>query len=416
MQSGSKNRWFRRAQVRFGANYFLLFSLFAIVAPYFQVLLAERGFDKLQIGFILGVTDVVGLGAPTLWAWVSDRSRHRRSLIVLSTLGSAVIFSQFGWVSTFSLAVAASAFFGFFFRPLIPLTDGLVLRYQEAHGGDYGRPRTSGSIAFVGVVLMLEWLGVADRSRTTGVILASLAVVALLHAVSAMALPLTDADREERRRKASGAGLSGADGAPVERRRFDWAIVRSRPFVLFAVVVFLSRAAMVSHYSFFTLYVKEEIGFAEAGKLWTLGALFEIPFVFFSGWFIRRIGVRNLFALGVASAVVRLGGYALAPDVGWVVALQALHALYFGAYYVALLTYVSRLAPPHMKQSLIALFFSVSFGPASVVGSMLGGALSQDFGFRVMYAIFSVVACVAFILVLVFLREPKAVGNADPAK
>ncbi len=59
-----------------------------------------------------------------------------------------------------------------------------------------------------------------------------------------------------------------------------------------------------------------------------------------------------------------------------------------------------------MKQSAIAIFFSISFGPASIVGSAVGGMLVQDFGFRTMYAVAAGIAFLALVLTLAFLKEP----------
>jgi len=223
-------------EARFAANYFCLFSVFAVVTPYFQALLRWQGLTTSQIGFVFSGFAVVGILTPPLWGWFSDHSHHRRSLLALAIVGAGVTFTLFGWIAHFWIALAAALLFSFFYHPIIPLTDGQVVRYLSEHGGDYGRPRTAGSVAFVVMMGLLEWLGVADRASGPTIVIRAMAIGCLAHAASVALLPLTERERAER-----------ADPRQ-KRRHFDWAILRRRPFVLFCLVAFLGRFGMTAYY------------------------------------------------------------------------------------------------------------------------------------------------------------------------
>jgi len=384
------------AQQRFGLNFFCLFAVFGVVAPYLQVLLDARGFSKQNIGFILGGVEAAGLVSPLLWGWVSDHSRHRRSIMAAAVLGAGATFLLFGRVAGVGVGLAVALCFGFFVRPIIPLTDGFVLRYLSEHRGDYGRARVWGSLSFVFTILVLEALGVADEQKGTRLILGAVVVLTLFHLGSVSLLPLTANEHAVR---------SGR--TPYRRVEFDWSLLRSRAFVILLAVGFLGRMAMQSQYSFFTLFVREEIGYAQAGKLWTLGALAEIPVIFFSGVLIARLGIRNLLVLGLLGATLRITGYAVAPILWVVVALQALHALAFGAFHVATVTFVARLVPSGMKQSAMAVFVAVSMGLGAILGSALGGVLIEHFGYRAMYGVFSCIGAASCVAAWLFLAEPS---------
>ena len=164
---------------------------------------------------------------------------------------------------------------------------------------------------------------------------------------------------------------------------------------------------MTSYYSFFTLFLQKELGFHQAGYLWTLATLCEIPVIFFSSAIIKRIGVRNLFALGICATVVRLLGLSYVPNVYWVIPLQFLHAFTFGAFFSASIHYLDQLIPHHMKQSATTILSSVAFGLPAILGSAFGGELVFNFGFRYMYRCYSLVALAALLAHFIFVKDPK---------
>ncbi|MFW6286978.1 MAG: MFS transporter, partial [Candidatus Sumerlaeota bacterium] len=112
------------SQKRFALNFFLLYSTFAIVTPYFPVVLKAQGFTKTDIGAIMAVFAAMGVLAPFLWGYVSDRARDRRPIIAFATLCACAMFLAFSRIHAFVPALLAAVAFGFFYRPIIPLVDG----------------------------------------------------------------------------------------------------------------------------------------------------------------------------------------------------------------------------------------------------------------------------------------------------
>ncbi|MCX7048819.1 MAG: MFS transporter [Candidatus Sumerlaeota bacterium] len=387
------------SQRRFAVMYFALFSVFAVITPYLQKILRLQGFDKEQIGYIQAALETAGILAPPLWGRLSDFARRRRRLIAIVIAGACASFLCLGQLSAeahsaLMIAMGMAAVFGLFYKAVIPLTDGLVLRYLSEHGGDYGRPRAAGSVSFILTIAIMEALGVAGE-HGRAIILVTTLVCTIIHLSTISLLPLTQSEKEERH-------------APVRRRRhFDASLFLSRPFVAFASIAFLNSFAMAGYYGFFTLFLQEEIGFPQAGYIWILGPLSEIPMIFFSSAIIRRIGARNMLALGVAGTVVRLTGLAIAPNLWWVLPLQALHALTFGAFHTSSIHFLNRLAPPDMKQSATTLFSALALGCAAIAGNAIGGTLIEHCGYRAMYGIYGGVALIGLIGLFTFVREPK---------
>ena len=378
---------------RFLLAYVALFIPFAVATPYFQRLLSMRGFDHYAIGVILGWFEFMAVVAPPIWGLLSDWSRKPRLVLALAIAGVAPSFLLFGTTSALLPAIGAAILFGFFYRPLVPLTDGVTFRCIHARGGDYGRIRIGGSIGFLVAVLMLEQLGIA-KDTTGRMILLAMMVATGVHLFSVLIIPHPPAD------------TSRTD--KVERKPRNFAALATRPLIMLTLCGFLGRIAMTSYYSFFTLYLQDVHQFRQAGYLWVLGPLSELPLIFFSRRIMDRIGVRSLFALGLVGIAMRLTGLGLASTIWLVIPLQLLHCLTFGAFHTASVTYVSYSVPARLQSSAQTLFAGLTAGGGALVGGFLGGWVCRAWGFRPLYLSFSLFAVVALVVLFLFVPELPA--------
>ncbi len=379
----------------FAYNYFALFTILGIILPYYQKLLHLQEFNERSIGYILAAFNLAGIFASPFMGWMSDRSRFNRLIITALTAGTALCLIIFGMIESFWPALGLAVVFGTFFWPLPPLNDGLVLKQMSKYGGDYGKVRSLGSVAFICSVVVIELLGVSTGgSYGVWLIVVVGGGACLFYAFVFNLFPL------ESKKKP-------ADIVPADGTRLKWSVLHTRPFLTFLVVVFLARFSMTAYYSFFTLFLSEELDFQQAGYLWTIATIAEIPIIFFSSAIIKRIGVRNMFALGIGATAVRLMGLSLVTNIFWVFPLQLLHAFTFGSFFTASIHYLDRTVPHHMKQSATALLSSVAFGLPAITGSALGGELIHEVGFRYMYGWYSITALAALAALFMFVKEPE---------
>lgn len=396
----SRGMWFR-----FTLAYAALFLPFSVATPYLQVLLRCRGYGRDQIGLIVGCFEAMAVLAPPLWGYVADRLHRPKCVLAISIVGAAPAFLLFGAVSGVIAGLAVAVLFGLFYRPLIPLTDGLTFRYINTHGGDYGSVRVGGSVGFICWIVMLEVLGMA-KSTSGGMILIAMAVASVLQLASLALLP-PDPGKPESHETAKGTHTAGLK------------LFTQRTFVIFTLCALLGRIAMMAYYGFFSLYLKEVHGFSKAGYIWFLGPLSEIPVIFFSRRIMDRIGVRNLFALGLLGCTVRLAGFGLAPSIWFVLPLQFLHSLTFGAYHTASVTYVSQLVPKTMQSTAQTIFAAITIGAGGLLGGAIGGAIAEHAGYTCLYLSFAGVALLALVLLLVFvpaLGHGPGKGSSTPAR
>jgi len=379
---------------RFVFIYVALYAPFAVCTPYLQVLLKCQGFDKTQIGVILGFFAAMAVIAPPIWGYLVDRTGRPRLILGLAVLGAAPTFLLFGLTHAMWVAAAIAALFGFFYCSLVPLTNGITFRYLKARSGDYGRIRIGGSVGFILTVLALEWSGISKDSPGK-MILGAMLVAGVIHLTSVFFLP--DADGGTTRK----AKDHDDHHAPNLRALLN------RRFLCFTFAALLGRMSMMAYYSFFTLFLAEQFGMEKPGLLWVIGPLSEIPVIFYSRRIMAKIGARNLFALGLFGCAVRLLGFAGASYVWMLIPLQLLHSLTFGAFHTASVTYVSKCVPRDLQGTAQATFAACTAGIGGIAGSALGGRIAENYGFPMLYLSAGLFAVVALVILLVAVPAMK---------
>ncbi|NOY79882.1 MAG: MFS transporter [Kiritimatiellaeota bacterium] len=376
----------RPAYVRFSLYYALLFMVNGIVYPYLPVILDGIGFSKTEIGSVLGLAPLVGVAAPPVWGGLADLLRRRR-LVLTTAIGlGGCLFLALPFSPALSITAGLVVLYYVCREAVIPLSDGITFAHLGRRREVYGRVRAFGSLGFVASAALMAAVG-AGRPGTMHLLFGAYAVFCIGHAAASAFLPDVPAPE----RTAGG-------------HEFSWTLF-CRPAVLgFVFAAFMARATMMGYYSFFSLFLREQLGFSGVGYLWALGPIAEIPVIFFSGWMIRRIGLRGLLALGLGAVTLRLAVYASHPTLVAVVAIQALHCLTFGAVHVASVTFVDRVFPPHLKATGQSVFAAVAVGMASLAGSSLAGWLVQRWSYSIMYGVLSVLALIGMIVAWISVR------------
>lgn len=388
--SAAKHRFEGWDGLRFFLVFVALYLPFSVCTPYLQKLLVLRGFDKTEVGVILGFFECMAVLAPPVWGYLVDRTGRPRLILGLAVLGTAPSFLLFGLTNALWVAVPIAVLFGLFYRSVIPLTDGITFRYLHDRPGDYGRIRIGGSTGFISGVLILEIVGIS-RAGSSRMILAALVAASLVHMASVLFI-LPDSGPSE---KKTGHEPEKPVGPAPHLRD-----LLSRSFLCFTFAAFLGRLAMMAYYSFFTLFLADRFGFNSPGLLWIIGPLSEMPVIFFSRRIIDRIGARNFFALGLGGIAVRLIGFAAATQVWMLIPLQLLHSLTFGAFHTASVTYVSRCVPRELQGTAQTTFAAITTGGGGIVGSVLGGYVAQHYGFPALYTGAGLLAIVSLVFLL----------------
>ena len=382
--------------MRFFAIYVSLFAPYAIITPYFQQLLKHLNYNDVQIGAIQGALELMAVAAPILWGVLADKLSAPRGVLAFTVILSLPMFFLFRFVNGGAAGVVVALLFGLFYKPNIPLTDGMTFRYIRTKGGDYGKIRIGGTVGYISFIAVFDAICWLTGGVTVNKLIVEFSVAVALQLASLLLVP---------RFIEAPTALVGAT-EKTESDRSDFLKLFLRPtFLVFMLAAFLGRFSMMSYYSFFSRYLDDVYGVKEVGWIWALGSLCEMPLVFCSKRIIDKIGLKSFFALGLLGCVLRLAGFSVESNIWVVLCLQPLHCLTFGAYHCATVTYVSRMFPAKLQGGAQGIFSAITVGLGGLVGSAVGGVVLDAFNYTVLYTAFSGVAFLGLVICLLFVPK-----------
>lgn len=360
------------------AFYAGFYGSYGVAIPYLPTYLKARGVDPQAAGVLLALAPLATCVVPVLVGRWADRYARPalalRATVVGSLLGWAVLGLVDGalglWLGMAIIALAQCS--------SVPLVDAITMRLAAERGGDYGRTRLVGSIAFVLAAIA------AGQALERGA-LGALGLLAPMTVGTALSL--------------LGALALRDDAAPIPTRAPN-PQTHPGPGGLRALLAAPGRAGLlaaaalhwVSLAPYNTAFARhvETLGLGPdvVGIAMGVGATAEIIAFVASGALVggggRRGWVRPDVAVGVAIAVTALRfvatGLATRADV--LVALQALHGLSFGLFYVAALAELHRGADARARATLQGLFVAVVFGLGGGVGMIACGFVVAAVGTR----------------------------------
>jgi PPP family 3-phenylpropionic acid transporter len=226
----------------------------------------------------------------------------------------------------------------------------------------YGRVRLWGSIGFLVTVFAagawFEHFGLVHFPAWT---VASLALVVL----SVWLLP----DVKE-------THAQHAQALPV------WPVLRQPRVRWFFLALFFHVFAHMGIYIFFSLYL-DELGYSKTmiGLLWAVSVLVEIAWFFSQSRWLAWLSPRAWLLLCAGVMVLRMGITAsAAQSLAWLLLAQALHAITFAAHHSVCIALISEMFPGRLRGRGQALFTVLGYGLPGVLGGLLGGVLSAQFG------------------------------------
>ncbi|XP_066282413.1 major facilitator superfamily domain-containing protein 6-like [Branchiostoma lanceolatum] len=180
------------------------------------------------------------------------------------------------------------------------------------------------------------------------------------------------------------------------------------------VIVFLS-VLFVLGSSFgvletFAFWYLKDLGGSQLllGLCLTVNCIAEVPFFFFSGKLIEKISHKGVFSLSLFCFALRFLFLSLLVNPWWAIPVEVLHGTTYGAMFAASTTYASQIAPPGMEATMQGVMGAVFMGVGWASGSLIGGALFEQYGGVVLFRIYACVclfACVVYTVVSRWIKE-----------
>ena len=348
-----------RTSLRFALFYGAVFFVLGVLLPFWPIWLQSRGLSAADIGIILAVGPWMRILVDPVITRAADHSGGGRRMLVFVAAVSLIAFSGFALVSSFWLILLITLVFAPSYHALIPLGDSQAMSAVLRHGLDYGRLRLWGSVTFI---LGTLGIGALLTGRDPDLILIVVGTGLIVVLVTTLLLR----EQNETRGHARWADVMGF----VRQPRF-------LAFVLAASAVQASHAVLNG----FSGIHWKAAGHSElvVGLLWGGSVLVEIILFAFSGAVVARLGASRLLVLGAAAALVRWLILAETTALPGLVVAQLLHAVTFGATYLATMHFIAGNAPEGLKATAQGAYASVSgvvMGLALIASGNLYGAFA----------------------------------------
>lgn len=358
----------------------LFFFQFLAVGAYFiylNVYYRKAGLSGTQIGIISMSSSIIGVASALAWGYVSDRTGKPRLLIATGATGALIVAQFIPLVHTFWAFYALSCLASILSSALGTLVDGVTLAMLGSKSENYGRYRLGGSIGYI-VASGLSGF-IYDRTGL-GLIFPAYGVLMALFAGMALLLPSIPVKIEHRAATQIGT------------------MIRQPAWVIFAGCVFMIWVANYASIMYLGVSILS-LGGSQSliGIASTSGAVVEIPFMAFSGWLIRRMGIARLMLVAMILMVARYVLLGLMPMPIWAFFINILNGPAYGLFATCSVAYAKKLAPPSLTVTSQG-FLNSTISLAGVVSAILIGVLFDQIGPRGIFFVMALCCLVGIIL------------------
>jgi MFS transporter, PPP family, 3-phenylpropionic acid transporter len=371
---------------------FLLFASVGLTEPFLNLHLRRLGLSGVEIGALAAIQPGIAAMAPFVWTAWADATGRARGLFVWNSWLAGLAFIPVVLARSPVLLAGTLTLFALLKSPLVPLANSLAFQSLGAgREASYGRIRLWGSMGYI--VAAVGGGILADR---VGAAAALGGVVFLLVGCGGVA---------------SGTMARGAPEPPAAVRAGVAALFRQPGFSSFLAATLLARFSAAPYNTFFTIQLDAMgISQAVAGQAWAVGVISEMAVM--AAWprLVGRARPDRLLTLAIAAHALRWWLTASLTSTGGLLAIQTLHGLTFGAFYLASVHLVEAMVPPELRATGQGLYAAGVFGFGGMAGNYLAGRLFDRIGLGTLYRLAAVFSVSATLLSLGF-RQPSTVPS-----
>ncbi|MGD8992942.1 MAG: MFS transporter [Desulfobacterales bacterium] len=354
-----------------GSQYFLYFGILGMYLPFFNLYCYHLGFSGLNIGILSAARSVAMVVFPLIWGALADRLSARRSIYILCSFCSALIWMQYLFSADFGPMLAITLLYGMFYAPIISFLEAFTMDTLGKEKKSYGHLRVWGSISFIAVVLVL---GKIIDLYSVKIIVVLILAGSLLFALMSTQIPAIQPLKIKRLSKGAKSLLDG----------------RVLVFLFCAFLMLVSHGA---YYGFFSIHL-ENLGYGSTfiGVTWAFASAAEILVMIRSDQIFRRFSLESVLIFSFMVAALRWFVLFWAQSAAVLLLSQILHAITYGTFHIASILYIDRLTPDKAKTMGQAVNNAVSYGLGLMVGFFFNGYLYEISGSFTLFMISSLIA------------------------
>lgn len=179
-------------------------------------------------------------------------------------------------------------------------------------------------------------------------------------------------------------------------------LLRKPRHLCFLLDIFVVGSCSSIHWYYIYWYLQD----LQASKLLmgltlaTQSFLGDLPFMFLSGWLIKKLQHINVVRLAFVGFFLKFLGYSFLRNPWWAIAIELLQGPTYGSFYVAMTSYARSISVPGTEATFLSIIQGVFDCLGIAAGSCLGGLGLSYFGARKTYFIASFVPLVWLVLTI----------------
>lgn len=365
----------------------------AAVSPYVQIILRNKGYSHSIVGLILAFGQIATVIIPMLIGLLSDRTRKTKPIIIVLAMLSCVAFMPAALSGSLVLTFITFFLASGIFWSTHPVVDGYETRLLKGDASKYGLIRSMGTMGYIVFLIIFGITGFPDQTDNTS-ICTSIAIVCAALVVVSFFIP-NDIPAEKKEL----------------RTRFSLSVF-SRKFYLMMLLVGLSRISQAVIEKLLSSYMMEVMGMGGNFVLYVAwGAFCEFLMILFGGKLLQKgtVSAYSMILLSFIGLAVRLLIYCLFPSVVGFVFGQTLHALTFGALHIGVTKFIAQNVEPAHYSLGQSFYWAIATNLPEMLGALAGGFIIDWFGYRNLFAVYSVFPAVSAILCIAFRKTLASV-------
>lgn len=354
-----------------GSQYFLYFGVMGVFLPYFNLYCYHLDFSGFQIGVLSAIRSIALVLFPLVWGGLADRFYIRRPIYILCSFISTAIWAFYLYTTDFWAMLFITVFYGIFYSPIISFLEAFTMDVLGTRKKSYGKMRGWGSIAFIMTVLLLGKI----------IDIYSIEIIIILIFFGSLAQALISIKIPDIQIKKHTSFSSKAK------------VLLKRRVIVFLFCAFLMLVSHGAYYGFYSIHL-ENLGYGKTfiGISWALASIAEIIVMIKSDIIFKRFSTDNVLFFSFMVAVFRWLGLFFATSPAFILFLQILHAVTYGAFHVSSILYIDSITPNEAKTLGQAANNAVTYGLGLMVGFFINGYLFEPLGTFTLFMISSFIA------------------------
>ncbi len=370
-----------------GATFFFVYYLaLAAYFAYINVYFESLGFSGTQIGWIAGVTPLVGLAATPLWSAAADIRQWHKPLLAVATAGVGVLSLLMLRGATFWFVFAISISIAIFRAPIVPVTESVVVTLAQRIRASYPRFRVWGSVGWSAGSFVTAF--VIARAGYDTIFWIQFVGMGIIATAIALLLPI---ERTTER-------VNYLRGLSVFLTQPHY-----RGLLIFILGLGISTSAWINFGGINIL----ALGGASAsiGIAYTITTILEIPAMLAGDATARKLGQRGTIVLcGLGVAVLHMIA-AFSAEAWQFMVCMILTGIFTGIVWSAAAPYSMQGAPPTMRATATGIMFATFSGAGFAIGAFVSGFLWDAVGGSALYMTSGVVMLVCALIFLIVTRK-----------